>query len=113
MYSIQVIISIPSNFIKFIPRRGRVMGAHAQMKMFDHLFGIYLGTLVVKHSDNLSRTLQRYMSAQDGSAVSQLTLKTIEKMKNDETFLWFWRKCIQVWKMIFSYPPRSFFSNIF
>ena len=72
-----------------------MIGAHTQMTKFEHLFGIFLGTLVLKHSDNLSRTLQRYMTAQDGCAVAQLTVKTIEKMKNDETFLWFWRKCIQ------------------
>ena len=38
--------------------RARVIGVEAQMLTFDFLFGVSLGSLIVRHSDNLSKSLQ-------------------------------------------------------
>ena len=45
------------------------------MMKFDFLFGVFLGTLLFKHSDNLSKTLQNEsMSAAEGQAIARLSL---------------------------------------
>ena len=50
-----------------------IIGAIAQMKMFDFPFGIMLGELILNHCDNLSATLQNpTLSASEGQ-VAQLT----------------------------------------
>ena len=36
----------------------QVLGAQAQMRMFDFLYGLRLGILLLKHNDNLSVLLQ-------------------------------------------------------
>ena len=38
--------------------KARIRGVAAQMTTFTYLFGSMLGKLVLKHTDNLSRTLQ-------------------------------------------------------
>ena len=43
--------------------KARIQGIAVQMEKFDFFFGVLLGQLILKHSDNLSRTLQkRYFS---------------------------------------------------
>ena len=45
--------------------RARVIGVEAQMLTFDFLFGVSLGSLILRHSDNLSKSLQHgHMSAE-------------------------------------------------
>ena len=40
--------------------RARIHGVHAQMKTFAFLFGTDLGETVLRHTDNLSKTVQSY-----------------------------------------------------
>ena len=45
----------------------------------------------MKLVDNLSKTLQRRdLSAAEGQAVAELSVKTLEMMRNDEEFSLFW-----------------------
>ena len=37
--------------------RARVIGVEAQILTFDFLFGVPLGSLILRHSDNLSKSL--------------------------------------------------------
>jgi len=41
--------------------KARIFGVSTQMSKLDFLFGVVLGQLVLGHSDNLSKTLQKKM----------------------------------------------------
>jgi len=47
--------------------KARINGVAAQMVKFQFLFGVVIGEMILKHSDNLSRTLQKKtISASEG-----------------------------------------------
>ena len=63
------------------------------MKNFDFFFGVVLGILILSHTDNLSKTLQhKEFSASEGQEVAELTVKTLESIRNEESFDAFWEK---------------------
>ena len=71
--------------------KSRVLGVRAQMETFDFFNGVYLGKLVLKHADNLSRTLQSpTISAAEGQRVAELTVSVLEKIRDDSEFDLFW-----------------------
>ena len=46
-----------------------------------------LGELILNHTDNLSRTLQKTnISAAQGQSVAKLTVITLQKIRNDQSF---------------------------
>ena len=66
----------------------RVIGVASQMRTFEFYFGIYLGEMILRHSDNLSRTLQKKdLSAVEGQRVAGLVRATLQSMENRN-----WRK---------------------
>lgn len=66
------------------------------MNTFEYYFGTSLGVLLLKHSDNLSKTLQHtFMSASEGQLVSTMTISTLKLMRSDEQFDMFWSKVTQ------------------
>ena len=67
--------------------RARIIGVEAQMLKFEFLLGVRLGALILRHSDNLSSTLQhKNMSAAEGQRLAQLSLSVLKKMRCDEDF---------------------------
>lgn len=81
------------DFVKDADARAWINGVSAQMKSFDFLFGVVLGKLLLMHSDNLSKTLQhKHLSAAEGQATAALSVKTIEKIRDDKPFDLFWAK---------------------
>ena len=73
--------------------KSRIQGVAAQMKAFDFFFGVSLGFLILQHSDNLSRTMQRAdMSAAEGQEVVAMTLSTLVCLRNETSFDMFWRR---------------------
>ena len=73
--------------------KSRLIGVSAQMKTFNFFFGTLLGELVLKHSDNLSRTLQHDdISAAEGQEVAALTISTLQSIRSDSMFDLFWEK---------------------
>jgi len=61
------------------------------MRYFDFLFGVALGELLLMHSDNLSKTLQhKHLSAAEGQASVDLSVKTLKKIRDDKSFDLFW-----------------------
>ena len=65
------------------------------MKTFTFFFGSMLGELVLKHTDNLSRTLQHVsMSAAEGQQVASMTVATMTSMRSDDQFDLFWDNVI-------------------
>ena len=64
------------------------------MKTFEYYFGVKLGSLLLKHSSNLSKTLQKNkLSDAEGKSVASLTVKTLEKMPADDSDHMFWERC--------------------
>ena len=73
--------------------KARIQGVASQMYTFKFLFGIMLAEMVLKDTDNLSRTLQhKAMSAAAGQRIAQMTVQTLQSIRNDETFHLFWEK---------------------
>ena len=52
-----------------------------------------LAKLILSHTDNLSKTLQhKEFSASEGQEVAMLTIRTLESIRNEESFDLFWEK---------------------
>ena len=67
--------------------RARIIGVEAQVMKFKFLFGVRLGALILRHSDNLSDALEHMnMSAAEGQRLAQLCLRILKKMRCDEDF---------------------------
>ena len=63
------------------------------MDMFQYLYGIMLSEMILRHADNLSRTLQhKSLSAEEGQQVAQMTVDTITSLQNDDAFDLMWEK---------------------
>ena len=76
--------------------RARIIGVEAHMMKFDFLFGVFLGSLILRHSDNLSKTLQhKALPASKGQRIAKLTLSVVQKMRSDEQFAAFYQRVIQ------------------
>ena len=71
--------------------KSRILGVSSCMEKFDYFFGISLGELLLKHSDNLSKTLQSSkMSASEGQEVAKMASSTLQSIRSDEEFMLFW-----------------------
>ena len=73
--------------------KARIQGVQAQMKMFDFLFGVSLGEMVLRHTDNLSKTLQdKSFSAAEGQQVARMVIHTLQALRSVDSFDLFWTK---------------------
>ena len=71
--------------------KARIRGVDTYMKTFDFVYGVYLGELILTHSDNLSRALQDpTLSAVEGQDMAKKTVAVMEKIRSDESFDLFW-----------------------
>ena len=74
--------------------KGRIIGVKHQMKTFDYFYSVYLGGMLLKHSDNLSRAIQTsHMSAAEYQLLVALTTKTLTKVRAEGAFSLFWERC--------------------
>ncbi len=72
------------------------MGVRSYMETFNFFFGISLGELVWRHSNNLSRTLQSpRLSAAEAQKVVKMTVKTLESLRKEDKFDLFWTKVVK------------------
>ena len=79
--------------VKDTEMKARIRGVAAQMQKFDFFFGVSLGLLVLQHTDNLSRSLQKQdISAAEGQHTAVMTLSTLKSLRNDACFDLFWQK---------------------
>ena len=63
---------------------------------FDFFFGVSLGALILRHSDNLSKSLRhKTLSAAEGQHIAKLTLSVLQKMRCDEQFASFYQLVTQ------------------
>ena len=74
-----------------------IQGVSSCVKTFNLFFGVVLGELLLKHSDNLSRTLQSSsMSAAEGQKIAVMTISTLQSIHSNENFLLFWKRIVQM-----------------
>ena len=67
--------------------KARIHGVSAQMKSFDFIFGAILGETLLRHTDNLSRSLQKKtLSAAEGQVLASMTVDTLKQMRTDDCF---------------------------
>lgn len=79
--------------VKDTESKARIQGVKAQMKTFDFLFGVTLGEMVLRHTDNLSKTLQdKSFSAAEGQQVANMVLLTLQALRDVDSFDLFWNK---------------------
>ena len=74
--------------------RARVHGFNSQMRTFD-FSGLNLLFNLLRHTDNLSNTLQNtLMCAVEGQHLAAMTVTTLESTRNEEAFELFWGKTL-------------------
>ena len=70
----------------------RVIGVASQMRKFEFYFGIYLGEMILRHSDNLSKALQKKdLSAAEGQHIAGLVKATLQSMRSTDHFDLLWK----------------------
>ena len=71
--------------------KSRITGVRYQMQTFDFYCRVQLGNLVLRHSDNLSKTIQKpTLSTGDCQSLASLSIKTMQKLRSDDSFDLFW-----------------------
>ena len=72
--------------------KGRIIGVQFQFKTFRYLFEVALGQLILRHSDNLSKTPQSpKLSAAEGQWIALMTVATLHVLRDDTQFDLFWK----------------------
>ena len=67
------------------------MGVAAQMTTFEFYYGASSAHLLLRHTDNLSRTLQhKDISAVAGQQVAKSVVTTLQGLRDDSNFTLFW-----------------------
>jgi len=73
--------------------KARIGGVSAQMKTFDFLFGVVLGEMLLRHSDNLCKCVQKKsISAAEGQQVGRMVIDTLHSLRTEESYDLFWIK---------------------
>ena len=86
----------PSTATHDTETKARIQGVAAQMRTFEFFFGSMLGELVLKHTDNLNKTLQHAStSAAEGQQVTAMMVATLNSVHSDEWFDQFWEVVIK------------------
>ena len=76
--------------------KARINGVSAQMKTFDFAFGTHLGEMILRHADNLSRTIQaKSTSAAEGQGVAKVVISTIKSLREEGMYDLFWLKVVK------------------
>ena len=66
------------DIVKEHDMRGCILGVSTCMMTYDFFFGVVLGELLLRHSDNLSKSLQTtQMSAAKGQEVATMTIQAL------------------------------------
>ena len=84
----------------------QIRGIDALMRTFDFFFGLVLGECLLRHTDNLSRTLQKNFSASEGQIVAEKTKLTLLSIRNEASFDSFWEKVVGMSERVHVEEPR-------
>ena len=78
--------------VKDTEMKARIQGVATQMMKFDYFFGISLGLLILQHTDNHSKAMQRAdMSAAEGQDITAMTVTTLKSLRNKDSFNLYWK----------------------
>ena len=71
--------------------QARICGINVSVKTFVYVYGVYLGELILRHSDNLSKTLQSptLVGVQEQDCAN-MRVKVLETLRNENNFNLFW-----------------------
>ena len=76
--------------------KARIIGVETQMHTFDFLYGVFLGELILRHTDNLSKALQhKSLSAVEGQHLARLTLEVLRSLRDSDRFTAFYGLVVQ------------------
>ena len=65
----------------------RINGVASKISTFSLLFGLKLGELILRHTDNLNKTLQnKEFSASECQELVRLVIKALETLRNEDSF---------------------------
>ena len=65
--------------------KARVLGVQVHMRKFHYFYGLRLGILLFRHSDNLSASLRiKYLCAAEAQTIAKHTVATLKKMKTNK-----------------------------
>ena len=71
--------------------KARIQGVDSQMAMFGFFFGLVLSEKILRHTDALSKTLQKpEISSAEGQEIARLTVKTLQSIRTESAFDDFW-----------------------
>ena len=63
--------------------KARLAGILANMEKFEFYFGLWLAYTVLRHTDNLAKSLQKSdLSAAEGLHMAEATIATLESLQN-------------------------------
>ena len=69
--------------------KSRLKGVQSHMQKFDFFFGLKLGDLILGHSENLSRSLQKSsLSASEGQLMAKVTVQTLKSFQSEFDPFW-------------------------
>ena len=75
--------------------KARIQGVAAQMSKFEYYYAISLAEMVLQHTDNLSKTLQKEnISAAEGQEVACLVKRTLQSLREYTHACSFWELVI-------------------
>ena len=76
--------------------KARIQVLSSKLTKFNYFYGCLLGELILRHTDNLSRTIHnKSMLEAEGQQVAQMTTHTFKSLRNDESLDLFWEKVTQ------------------
>ena len=75
--------------------KARITGVQIQMNKFYYFFGVKLTIILLRHSDKLSATFKiSILPASQAQSRARETVTTLEKLRDDDYFLLFWKELL-------------------
>ena len=88
--------------------KARVIGVETQMHTFDFLYSVFLGELILRHTDNLSKSPQhKSLSDAEGQHLARLTLEVRQSLHDSDRFNAFYRQAMRVQSLSVPFLPRK------
>ena len=85
----------------------RVLGVQAQMRTFDYFYELRLGILLLRHSVNLSASLQaKDLCAGEAQTIAKNTVTTLTKVRTYENYHLFWEDVKQEAAKLYLDAPK-------
>ena len=88
-------------------KKVRVLGVQAQMRTFDYFYELRLGILLLRHSVNLSASLQaKDLCAGEAQTIAKNTVTTLTKVRTYENYHLFWEDVKQEAAKLYLDAPK-------